>query len=177
MRWRKTDGSRYPPNSLRGIVASIQHKFNKTTINLRVWEMRWMPWWKSGLGLTKKQGEVITLDEEEELWGKGVLGDSNPQQLLDTMVYLFGIHFEEVNIEDFGQKIRKLLKAKMNEMAYSIWNTVKMFLKRTLVNSKTECYSERWHVHMGISQTRNAVLFVCIKNILVYGKPLQYTAG
>ena len=24
-----------------------------------------------GLGLTKKQGEVITLDEEEQLWSKG----------------------------------------------------------------------------------------------------------
>ena len=46
-----------------------------------------------GLGLTKKQGEVITLDEEEQLWSKGVLRDSNPQQLLDTIVYLFGIHF------------------------------------------------------------------------------------
>ena len=45
-----------------------------------------------GLGLTKKQGEVITLDEEEQLWSKGVLGDSSPQQLLDTIVYLFGIH-------------------------------------------------------------------------------------
>ena len=46
-----------------------------------------------GLGLTKKQGETITLDEEEQLWSKGVLRDSNPQQLLDTIVYLFGIHF------------------------------------------------------------------------------------
>ena len=46
-----------------------------------------------GLGLTKKQGEVIMLDEEEQLWSKGVLGDSNPQQLLDTIVYLFGFHF------------------------------------------------------------------------------------
>ena len=47
----------------------------------------------SGLGFTKKQGDVITLDEKEELWSKGVLGDSSPQQLLDTIVYLFGIHF------------------------------------------------------------------------------------
>ena len=27
----------------------------------------------NGLALTKKQGEVITLDEEEQLWSKGVL--------------------------------------------------------------------------------------------------------
>ena len=30
-----------------------------------------------GLGLTKKQGEVITLDEEEQLWSKRVPGGSN----------------------------------------------------------------------------------------------------
>lgn len=47
----------------------------------------------NGLGLTKKQGEIITLEEEEQLWDEGVLGDSNPQQLLDTTVYLIGIHF------------------------------------------------------------------------------------
>ena len=35
---------------------------------------------------------IITLDEEEQLWSKGVLGDSSPQQLLDTLIYLFGIH-------------------------------------------------------------------------------------
>ena len=46
-----------------------------------------------GLGLARKQGEIITSDEEEQLWSKGVLGDSSPQQLLDTLIYLFGIHF------------------------------------------------------------------------------------
>ena len=30
-----------------------------------------------GLGLTKKQGEVITLDEEEQLWSKRVPRGSN----------------------------------------------------------------------------------------------------
>ena len=47
----------------------------------------------AGVGLTRKQGEVITLREEEQLLEKGVFGDSQPQQLLDTLVYLFGIHF------------------------------------------------------------------------------------
>ena len=99
---RKIDGSRYPPNTLHGIVASIQHYLKGKGRAVRLFNddkfaylrdaldamMKESP--SSGLGLTTKQGEVITLDEEEELWGKGVLGDSNAQQLLDTMVYLFG---------------------------------------------------------------------------------------
>ena len=43
----------------------------------------------AAVGLTRKQGQVITLREEEQLWEKGVLSDSQPQ-LLDTLVYLFG---------------------------------------------------------------------------------------
>ena len=34
-----------------------------------------------GLGLTKKQGEVITLDEEEQLWSKGVLRSLEPSTI------------------------------------------------------------------------------------------------
>jgi hypothetical protein len=46
-----------------------------------------------GLGNSKKQAEIITLEEEEQLWSEGILGHSEPQQLLDTIVYLLCIHF------------------------------------------------------------------------------------
>jgi hypothetical protein len=36
---------------------------------------------------------VITGEEEELLWSSGQLGDSTPQQLLDTMVFCCGLHF------------------------------------------------------------------------------------
>lgn len=45
------------------------------------------------LGLEKKQAQVIKLDEEELLWGKGILGDINPNKLRDMLQYLFGLHF------------------------------------------------------------------------------------
>ena len=102
---RKANGSKYPPNTLHGMVASIQHylKGKKRIVRLfnddkfcflrDALDAMMKESASDGLGLTKKQGEVITLDEEEQLWSKGVLGDSNPQQLLDTIVYLFGIHF------------------------------------------------------------------------------------
>ena len=34
-----------------------------------------------GLRLTQKQGEVITLDEEEQLWSKGVLRSLEPSTI------------------------------------------------------------------------------------------------
>ena len=102
---RKANGSKYPPNTLHGMVASIQHYLKRKKRIVRLFnddkfcflrdalDAMMKESASDGLGLTKKQGEVITLDEEEQLWSKGVLGDSNPQQLLDTIVYLFGIHF------------------------------------------------------------------------------------
>ena len=39
---------------------------------------------REGVGSKKKQAEIITEEEEELLWVKGVLGDETPQRLLDT---------------------------------------------------------------------------------------------
>ena len=46
-----------------------------------------------GLGSKRRQGEPLTLEEEVLLWKKGLLGSSNPQSLLDTMLFMNGIYF------------------------------------------------------------------------------------
>ena len=46
-----------------------------------------------GLGSTKRQAEVLTEDDEEKLWREGLLGDSTPQQLLDTIIFYDGLYF------------------------------------------------------------------------------------
>ena len=81
---RKTDGSRYPPNTLHGIITSIQHFLkgngkpvgffndNKFSFLRNALDTMMKESASSGLGFTKKQGDVITLDEEEELWSRGV---------------------------------------------------------------------------------------------------------
>ena len=47
----------------------------------------------SGLGSRKKKAEPLSLEEEELLWRKSLLGDGNPQALVDTMMLMNGIYF------------------------------------------------------------------------------------
>ena len=44
----------------------------------------------NGLGSKQKLAEPQTLEEEEELWNKKVLGDHNPHVLLNTVASLHG---------------------------------------------------------------------------------------
>ena len=39
------------------------------------------------------QARVITLEEEELVWQSDVLGSSGPKQFVETLLYLFGLHF------------------------------------------------------------------------------------
>ena len=54
-------------------------------------EMKWLQ--SSGKGTKKRQAEPLTLEEEEVLWEKGLLGDATPQTLLDTMLFYNGMYF------------------------------------------------------------------------------------
>ena len=47
----------------------------------------------NGTGLKKRQAEVLTEDEEDLLWKKGLLGDRTPQALLNTIIFYNGLYF------------------------------------------------------------------------------------
>ena len=46
----------------------------------------------TGIGVKRRQAEPISI-KENTLWQKGILGEHDPQTLLDTMLFLCGIHF------------------------------------------------------------------------------------
>ena len=39
------------------------------------------------------KARVITVKEEEMLWQAGILGSATPKTLVETLLYLFGLHF------------------------------------------------------------------------------------
>ena len=45
------------------------------------------------IGVNTKQAQLITYDMEEILWQKGILGESTPDQLRDTVQFLLGFNF------------------------------------------------------------------------------------
>ena len=48
---------------------------------------------KEGKIAPRVKAEPISVSEEEMMWELGILGDDNPEKLLDTIVYLNGVHF------------------------------------------------------------------------------------
>ena len=103
---RKKDGSEFIPNTLHHICAGImrylrtngmpeldifkQAGFSRFRMVLDS-EMKRLQ--ASGIGTVQKKAEPITFEEEEILWQKKILGDSTPQSLLDTMLYMNGLYF------------------------------------------------------------------------------------
>ena len=47
----------------------------------------------AGIGLERNKAESISIEEEESLWHKGLLGDMTPDVLRDTIVYMCGLYF------------------------------------------------------------------------------------
>ena len=47
----------------------------------------------AGIESVKKQAEPLTMEEEEQLWEKKILGDHSPKALLNTMMFMNGLYF------------------------------------------------------------------------------------
>lgn len=101
---RKENGNKYPPKTLKSIYYLIQHylqyecKKNFSLFTSDVFksarevldaEMR-LSALEGNVKETKKAGE-ISIEDEESLWTKGILGCENPKQLQQTIIYMMGI--------------------------------------------------------------------------------------
>lgn len=103
---RKKDGKEYSPNTLHHVTAGIMRhlrcngrpdvdffrdiRFSEFRQSLDSEMKRLL---SLGIKTKKKQAEVLTEEEEELLWTKGLLGGDTPQSLLDTVVFYNGIYF------------------------------------------------------------------------------------
>ena len=48
---------------------------------------------KQGKVAPREKAEPISIDEEERMWSSGTLGEDNPEKLINTVLYLLGVHF------------------------------------------------------------------------------------
>ena len=125
---RKKDGQKYPPVTLKEIASMIQFDFNRSlnwSISLFLdkefemsrkvldAEMRCMA--REGLVKPKKKAAVISQNIEEEIWTNGSFGQSNPKQLITTLIYQLGLHLslrasqEHYDLQ-FGKELQLTMK-------------------------------------------------------------------
>ena len=106
---RRADGNFYPDSTLKNILAALfrvlkQHQGaanvqsfverssrEKNFHNALDHILRLLR--QKGIGVERKQAELITQDIETQLWEKGGLGYSNPQSLLNTVFFYNGRNF------------------------------------------------------------------------------------
>ncbi|XP_068712788.1 zinc finger MYM-type protein 2-like [Montipora foliosa] len=98
---RKMDKSEYPPSSLYLLCTGLQRYLRETRApELKIFESPHFKLFQDsldaemkrltvkGLGCEIKQAEPITDDEERLMWTKGVLDDTDPKTLLNTLFFL-----------------------------------------------------------------------------------------
>ena len=102
---RKTDGTEYPPNTMHHIVCGVMRHLRCTKPDIDFFKDAEFSSFRSsldaemkrlqskGLGSNHKQAESLTVQEEEQLWEKNILGDHSPESLLNTIIFMNGLYF------------------------------------------------------------------------------------
>ena len=102
---RKKNGEEFPPKTLHHLISGIQRYARMNERNIDVFndakfsemrvcldsEMKRLQ--KSGLGSKTRKAEPLTIEEEELLWSKGLLGGGSPQALVDSMLVMNCLYF------------------------------------------------------------------------------------
>ena len=101
---RKLDGTDYAGCTLYHLIVSIQKHLNVNGKNWKLVEGGMFPQVRTvlnnlmkeraslNIGLVKRRAEMIDSEIEEKLWSSGVLGESNPDQLWTTVLFLIGLN-------------------------------------------------------------------------------------
>ena len=100
---KRIDGSEYPLNTLREIIVMVQMHLNENDVYWKLLENEKFLGLRNVVDNTMKErtvqgldlrrsSEVISLSQEGLLFNSGALGDSEPLQLLHTVIYMMGLH-------------------------------------------------------------------------------------
>lgn len=102
---RKQNGEYYPSDTLYELIISLQiylhmHKrylkfledlFFLSLRNCLDNRMKFLA--SQGFYCCRQKAEAIDVEDKEDMWVKGILGDLNTKQLVETVMYMLGIHF------------------------------------------------------------------------------------
>ena len=100
---KKLDNTDYPPNTLREIIVMVQMHLHQNGMYWKLLDGNNFQTLRNVLDNTMKErtakglgvrrsSEVISLSQEDKMFQCGALGDSNPEQLLRTVIYMLGLH-------------------------------------------------------------------------------------
>ncbi|XP_062572787.1 uncharacterized protein LOC134234758 [Saccostrea cucullata] len=98
-------GGEYHPNTLSEIVISIQHflrgsgrfdnflddtdfAYMPPVLDAKMKELSRM-----GIGISRKQADIISAEQENEMWERGILETDTAKMLVDTLLYSIGLNF------------------------------------------------------------------------------------
>lgn len=102
---KKKTGQLYPTETLYELVITLQmycHMHGKyykfiddeeflTLRNVLNNRMKYLA--QNGYTCPREKAEPSDVEDENQMWESGILGDSNPKQLVDTLLYMLGVHF------------------------------------------------------------------------------------
>ena len=108
METRKENGQPYPPKTLFNLLSGLQRYIRENKANPfnildqkkgdflplhNVMDSFFRQLHSEGIGTNPQQSSIISIEEEDLLWRKGVMGVSNPKQLLHAVFYYCGLYF------------------------------------------------------------------------------------
>ena len=100
---RRLDGDDFPPNSVREIITMIQMHLQQNRVYWKLFDDVEFSQLRNivdntmkertaqGLGI-RKSCEILLLSHEDRMFSCGALGESEPEQLLRTVIYMMGLH-------------------------------------------------------------------------------------
>ena len=117
---KKLDGTDYPPKTIYELVISIQMYLKTKGLFWKLLDEKEPVFQRlhctvdnvmkecaaTGIRSLVKHAQVILYSDEELMWSSGVLGTSNPEQLVDTLLFLLGMHCagnEHRNLQSLGK--------------------------------------------------------------------------